>query len=83
MQATRHRTFGVRGPLREALQEMKRFRLADHLLVELDGSDVSRSELLSEVDALGERLTAGFATVPAEEGIAEIEAALRAERSGA
>jgi prevent-host-death family protein len=65
----------------------------DHVLISKDGKpvaalvDVKLYERIrrqrARFEALGERLTAGFATVPAEEGMAEIEAALRAERSGA
>ncbi len=44
------------GPLPRALEHLQRFQVADTLMVEVDGTGVSRSELLAAVDGLGERL---------------------------
>jgi isopenicillin-N N-acyltransferase like protein len=46
------------GPLPRALEQLERFKVADTIMVEVDGSGVSQAELLAAVDALGERLEA-------------------------
>lgn len=63
----------------------------DHVLISKDGKpvaalvDVKLYERIrrqrSRFEALSERLAAGFAALPPEDGGAEIEAAIRAERS--
>jgi len=46
------------GPLPRALEHLERFQVADTIMVEVDGSDATRADLLSAVDVLGERLQA-------------------------
>ncbi len=50
------RLLPAEGDLPEAIEALERFRVADTLLIEVDGSQVSRSELLEATDDLGERL---------------------------
>ncbi len=44
------------GELSEALDLVQRFQVADTMLIEVDGTGVSRKELLAATDDLGERL---------------------------
>jgi prevent-host-death family protein len=63
----------------------------DHVLISKDGKpvaalvDVKLYERIrrqrSRFDALSERLAAGFASVPLDEGMAEIDAAIRDQRA--
>ena len=46
------------GELPAALDAIERFQVADTLLIEVDGSDATRAELLEATDALGEELRA-------------------------
>ena len=69
------------GPLPRALEQLERFKVADTIMVEVDGSGVSQAELLQAVDALGERLEADPAIrrvrwrVQASDGVALQQAA--------
>ncbi len=44
------------GELAQAMELLDRFRIADTLLIEVDGTGVEREDLLAAVDELGERL---------------------------